>query len=101
MELKKLTTKEREEVVMAIHKIIMELIIKYDSPETVYLMARALAITAITKAEKDYYGFLTMQNALNDTAQELIAIGMGEEPTEGDEVFEFLYDKDNSNNKLH
>ena len=86
---------------MAIHKIIMELIIKYDSPEAVYLMARALTITAITKAEKDYYGFLTMQNALNDTAQELIAIDMGEEPTEGDEVFEFLYDKDNSNNKLH
>ena len=100
MELKKLTIKEREEVVMAIHKIIMELIIKYDSPETVYLMARALAITAITKAEKDYYGFLTMQNALNDTAQELIAIGMGEEPTEGDEIFEFMYDKNNSN-KLH
>jgi len=99
VELKKLTTKEREEVVMAIHKIIMELIIKYDSPETVYLMARALAITAITKAEKDYYGFLTMQNALNDTAQELIALSMGEEPTEGDEVFEFMYDKDN--NKLH
>ena len=100
MELKKLTIKEREEVVIAIHKIIMELIIKYDSPETVYLMARALAITAITKAEKDYYGFLTMQNALNDTAQELIALGMGEEPTEGDEIFEFMYDK-NDNNKLH
>ena len=99
MELKKLTTQEREEVVLAIHKIILDLIIKYDSPETVYLMARALAITAITKAKKDYYGFLTMQNALNDTAQELISIGMGEEPTEGDEVFEFLYDKDN--NKLH
>lgn len=100
MELKKLTIKEREEVVIAIHKIIMELIIKYDSPETVYLMARALAITAITKAEKDYYGFLTMQNALNDTAQELIALGMGEEPTEGDEIFEFMYDK-NDNDKLH
>ncbi len=100
MELKKLTIKEREEVVITIHKIIMELIIKYDSPETVYLMARALAITAITKAEKDYYGFLTMQNALNDTAQELIALGMGEEPTEGDEIFEFMYDK-NDNDKLH
>ena len=100
MELKKLTTKEREEIVIGIHKLIMELITKYDSPETIYLMARALSITAITKAEKDYYGFLTMQNALNDTAQELIALGMGEEPTEGDEVFEFLYDKDN-NNKLH
>jgi hypothetical protein len=95
-----LTIKEREEIVIKIHKIIMELIIKYDSPETVYLMARALAITAITKAEKDYYGFLTMQNALNDTAQELISLGMGEEPTEGDEIFEFMYDK-NDNDKLH
>jgi hypothetical protein len=100
VELKKLTIKEREEVVITIHKIIMELIIKYDSPETVYLMARALAITAITKAEKDYYGFLTMQNALNDTAQELRALGMGEPPTEGDEIFEFMYDK-NDNDKLH
>ena len=51
-------------------------------------MARALSITAIMKAEKDYYGFLTMQNALNDTAQELIALSMGEPPTEGDETFE-------------
>ena len=100
MELKKLKIKDREEVVMAIHKIIIELIIKYDSPETIYLMARALSITAITKAEKDYYGFLTMQNALNDTAQELIAIGMGESLTEGDEIFEFMYDK-NNNDKLH
>jgi len=100
VELTKLTIKEREEIVIRIHKIIMDLIIKYDSPETVYLMARALAITAITKAEKDYYGFLTMQNALNDTAQELIALGMGEEPTEGDEIFEFMYDK-NDNDKLH
>ena len=100
MELKKLTIKEREEVVMAIHKVIMELVTKYDSPETLYLMARAITITAITKAEKDYYGFLTMQNALNDTAQELLALGMGEQPTEGDEIFEFMYDK-NKNNKLH
>ena len=100
MELKKLTLQEREEIVMKIHKVIMELVTKYDSPETLYLMARALTITAITKAEKDYYGFLTMQNAVNDTAQELIALGMGEEPTEGDEIFEFMYDK-NDNNKLH
>jgi len=100
VELKKLTLQEREEIVMKIHKVIVELVTKYDSPETLYLMARALTITAITKAEKDYYGFLTMQNALNDTAQELIALGMGEEPTEGDEIFEFMYDK-NDNNKLH
>ena len=100
MELKKLTLQEREEVVMAIHKVIMELVTKYDSPETLYLMARAITITAITKAEKDYYGFLTMQNALNDTAQELLALGMGEQPTEGDEIFEFMYDK-NDKDKLH
>jgi len=100
VELKKLTLQEREEVVMKIHKVIMELVTKYDSPETLYLMARAITITAITKAEKDYYGFLTMQNALNDTAQELLALGMGEQPTEGDEIFEFMYDK-NDNNKLH
>ena len=100
MEVKTLTMKEREEVVIKIHEIIMKLITKYDSPETVYLMARALAITALTKAEKDYYGFLTMQNALNDTAQELIALGMGEQPTEGDEIFQFMYDK-NDNDKLH
>ena len=100
MEVKTLTMKEREEVVIKIHEIIMKLITKYDSPETVYLMARALAITALTKAEKDYYGFLTMQNALNDTAQELIALGMGEQPTEGDEIFQFMYDK-NDNDRLH
>ena len=100
MEVKTLTMKEREEVVIKIHEIIMKLITKYDSPETVYLMARALAVTALTKAEKDYYGFLTMQNALNDTAQELIALGMGEQPTEGDEIFQFMYDK-NDNDKLH
>jgi len=41
-----------------------------------------------------------MQNALNDTAQELIALDMGESLTEGDEIFEFMYDKNNSN-KLH
>ena len=65
MELKKLTPKERGEVVLGFHKLIIELITKYDSPETIYLMARALSITAIMKAEKDYYGFLTMQNALS------------------------------------
>ena len=46
------------------------------------------------KAEKEYYGFLTMQNALNDTAQELIALSMGEPPTQGDEIFEPVMGKD-------
>ena len=100
MELKKLTIKEREKVVLAIHKIIMELIIKYDSPETIYLMARALAITAITKAEKDYYGFLTMQNALNDAAQELIAMDLGEELTEDDSLFQSIRMKEDKP-KIH
>ena len=95
-----LTKEQKEEIIKKFHTMVLDLIEKYDSPETVYLMARALSITAIMKAEKEYYGFLTMQNALNDTAQELIALGMGEESTEGDEIFEFMYDK-NDNNKLH
>ena len=95
-----LTKEQKENIIKKFHTIVLNLIEKYDSPETVYLMARALSITAIMKAEKDYYGFLTMQNALNDTAQELIALDMGESLTKGDEIFEFMYDKNNSN-KLH
>tara|TARA_R100000458_G_C8218541_1_gene203662 strand:- start:519 stop:815 length:297 start_codon:yes stop_codon:yes gene_type:complete len=83
-----LTKEQKEEIIKKFHTLVLDLIQKYDSPETVYLMARALSITAIMKAEKEYYGFLTMQNALNDTAQELIALGMGEPPTQGDEIFE-------------
>ena len=33
-----------------------------------------------------------MQNALNDTAQELIALSMGEPPTQGDEIFDTMSD---------
>ena len=83
-----LTKEQKEEIIKKFHTMVLDLIEKYDSPETVYLMARALSITAIMKAEKEYYGFLTMQNALNDTAQELIALGMGEPLTQGDEIFE-------------
>jgi len=89
----KLTKEQKEEIIKKFHTIVLDLIQKYDSPETVYLMARALSITAIMKAEKEYYGFLTMQNALNDTAQELIALGMGEPPTQGDEIFEPIMGK--------
>lgn len=90
----KLTKEQKEEIVKKFHTVVMDLVEKYDSPETVYLMARALSITAIMKAEKEYYGFLTMQNALNDTAQELIALSMGEPPTQGDEIFEPVMRKD-------
>ena len=83
-----LTKEQKEDIIKTVHIMVLDLIEKYDSPETGYLMARALSITAIMKAEKEYYGFLTMQNALNDTAQELIALGMGEPPTQGDEIFE-------------
>tara|TARA_Y100000289_G_scaffold15416_1_gene14623 strand:+ start:148 stop:444 length:297 start_codon:yes stop_codon:yes gene_type:complete len=88
-----LTKEQKEDIIKKFHTIVLDLIEKYDSPETVYLMARALSITAIMKAEKEYYGFLTMQNALNDTAQELIALGMGEPPTQGDEIFEPIMGK--------
>ena len=43
MELKKLTIKEREEIVLGFHKLIMELITKYDSPTT-YIFEYFLAI---------------------------------------------------------
>jgi len=88
-----LTKEQKENIIKKFNTIVINLIEKYDLPETVYLMARALSITAIMKAEKDYYGFLTMQNALNDTAQELIALGMGEPPTQGDEIFEPIMGK--------
>ena len=100
MVMDKLTEKQKSKIVTKFHAVVMELINELDSPETIYLMARALSLTAIMKAEKDFYGFLTMQNALNDAAQELIALGMGEQPTEGDEIFQFMYDK-NDNDKLH
>ena len=89
-----LTKEQKEEIIKKFHTMVLDLIEKYDSPETVYLMARALSITAIMKAEKEYYGFLTMQNALNDTAQELIALSTGEPPTQGDEIFEPVMGKD-------
>ena len=76
------------------------LITELDTPETIYLMARALSLTAIMKAEKDFYGFLTMQNALNDAAQELIAMDLGEEPTEDDSLFQSIRMKEDKP-KIH
>jgi len=96
-----LTPEQKEEVVQSFHKVVMEMILKYDSPETLYLMARALFITAIMKAEKDFYGYLTMQNALNDTAQELIALELGEPVTEEDKIFSFIHLNKDDDTKIH
>ena len=49
-----LTKEQKEEIIKKFHTMVLDLIEKYDSPETVYLMARALSITAIMKAEKEY-----------------------------------------------
>ena len=100
MVIDKLTEKQKAKIVTKFHAVVMELINELDSPETIYLMARALSLTAIMKAEKDFYGFLTMQNALNDAAQELIAMDLGEEPTQDDLLFEGIVKKDDKP-KIH
>ena len=100
MEQGKLTDKQKEKIVTEFHNKVMDLITELDTPETIYLMARALSLTAIMKAEKDFYGFLTMQNALNDAAQELIAMDLGEEPTQDDLLFEGIVKKDDKP-KIH
>jgi len=100
MEQDKLTDKQKEKIVREFHNKVMELITELDTPETIYLMARALSLTAIMKAEKDFYGFLTMQNALNDAAQELIAMDLGEEPTEDDLLFQSIRMKEDKP-KIH
>ena len=100
MVMDKLTEKQKAKIVTKFHAVVMELITELDSPETIYLMARALSLTAIMKAEKDFYGFLTMQNALNDAAQELIAMDLGEEPTQDDLLFEGIVKKEDKP-KIH
>ena len=100
MEQDKLTDKQKEKIVREFHNKVMDLITELDTPETIYLMARALSLTAIMKAEKDFYGFLTMQNALNDAAQELIAMDLGEEPTQDDLLFEGIVKKEDKP-KIH
>ena len=100
MEQGKLTDKQKEKIVTEFHNKVMDLITELDTPETIYLMARALSLTAIMKAEKDFYGFLTMQNALNDAAQELIAMDLGEEPTQDDLLFEGIVKKEDKP-KIH
>jgi len=100
MEQGKLTDKQKEKIVREFHNKVMDLITELDTPETIYLMARALSLTAIMKAEKDFYGFLTMQNALNDAAQELIAMDLGEELTEDDLLFQSIRMKEDKP-KIH
>ena len=100
MVIDKLTEEQKEKIVRKFHGVVMELMTELDSPETIYLMARALSLTAIMKAEKDFYGFLTMQNALNDAAQELIAMDLGEELTEDDSLFQSIRMKEDKP-KIH
>ena len=100
MEQGKLTDKQKEKIVTEFHNKVMDLINELDTPETIYLMSRALSLTAIMKAEKDFYGFLTMQNALNEAAQELIAMDLGEEPTEDDSLFQSIRMKEDKP-KIH
>ena len=100
MVIDKLTEEQKEKIIKKFHGVVMELITELDSPATIYLMARALSLTAIMKAEKDFYGFLTMQNALNDAAQELIAMDLGEEPTQDDLLFEGIVKKEDKP-KIH
>ena len=54
----KLTKEQKEEIIKKFHTVVMDLVEKYDSPETVYLMARALSITAIMKLKKNTMVFL-------------------------------------------
>tara|TARA_R110002110_G_scaffold79410_2_gene207582 strand:+ start:1023 stop:1271 length:249 start_codon:yes stop_codon:yes gene_type:complete len=74
---------------------------KNDEPEALYVMARVLSLLAITKAEEQIYGFLTIQNALNDAMQELIEIDLEKQgklpPAEEDfdDSFDKITDKKN------
>ena len=58
------------------YKQVLLLLRDNDGPETLYVMARVLSLLAITKAEEQIYGYLTIQNALNDAMQELIEIDL-------------------------
>ena len=50
MEQGKLTDKQKEKIVREFHNKVMDLITELDTPETIYLMARALSLTSIMKA---------------------------------------------------
>ena len=47
MEISKLTEEQKEKIVRKFHGVVMELMTELDSPETIYLMARALSLTCL------------------------------------------------------
>lgn len=67
---------QKEKVTTDFYKQVLLLLRDNDGPETLYVMARVLSLLAITKAEEQIYGYLTIQNALNDAMQELIEIDL-------------------------
>jgi len=86
---------QKEELTTDFYKQVIVLLKKNDEPEALYVMARVLSLLAITKAEEQIYGFLTIQNALNDAMQELIEIDLEKQgklpPAEED--FDDSFDK--------
>jgi len=64
---------QKEKVTTDFYKQVLLLLRDNDGPETLYVMARVLSLT---KAEEQIYGYLTIQNALNDAMQELIEIDL-------------------------
>tara|TARA_R110002020_G_scaffold161365_9_gene346498 strand:- start:1180 stop:1485 length:306 start_codon:yes stop_codon:yes gene_type:complete len=92
---------QKEELTTDFYKQVIVLLKKNDEPEALYVMARVLSLLAITKAEEQIYGFLTIQNALNDAMQELIEIDLEKQgklpPAEEDfdDSFDKITDKKN------
>jgi len=92
---------QKEELTTDFYKQVIVLLKKNDEPEALYVMARVLSLLAITKAEEQIYGFLTIQNALNDAMQELIEIDLEKQgklpPAEEDfdDSFNKITDKKN------
>jgi hypothetical protein len=92
---------QKEELTTDFYNQVIVLLKKNDKPEALYVMARVLSLLAITKAEEQIYGFLTIQNALNDAMQELIEIDLEKQgklpPAEEDfdDSFDKITDKKN------
>ena len=92
---------QKEKLTTNFYKQVLLLLRDNDGPETLYVMARVLSLLAITKAEEQIYGFLTIQNALNDAMQELIEIDLEKQgklpPAEEDfdDSFDKITDKKN------
>jgi hypothetical protein len=93
---------QKEKVTTDFYKQVLLLLRDNDEPETLYVMARVLSLLAITKAEEQIYGYLTIQNALNDAMQELIEIDLekqGKLPPEEEEFHDKFSKLTNKKNK--